>query len=274
MAKNYGTYRNQYGKLVTDRGPSEGQTNLLDKLVAEKVVTDDYTQSLIDAFGQDELSGQNARVLIDNLLAAKSVIIPPSVLGPQEPGKMASPKQLEWVQKLLIEKAVDDVDATAVQAFLDEGLTGRHAGRILDFLFERPAIGAPAPAEGFVGEVGEKISVSGELVVFKKIPSKFGETNLIVVRTAGGQEIKAFSNAKSFWGLSQGQHITIEGEVRSHDTYKGSETTMLKAPKAVAVGDGEGLLGQTITEEPAAVAAAPKKAEKAEDLLDFWGLNN
>ena len=311
MTADFGTYRNQYGKIVHDRGPSVGQVGLITRLVNEKVAPNDYIAGLIENFRNEELSGRNARVLIDALINAKSQIVAPSILGLQDPdGKPASPKQLEWVDKLLGEKDIPEADFTSIMGFVAEGLTGRHAGHILDYLFDRPKAGV-VHSEGFVGEIGEKISVSGELVTFRLIPTKFGETNLIVVRFQDEgmtKEVKTFSNAKSFAGLAEGMHITITGEVKSHEPagQYGGEATVLKAPKAEYVGDGEGLVGQRIEEEaePVAVydealggsiftmpelaqAMADEKAgaplplqqdavqapEKGEDVLSFWGLN-
>jgi hypothetical protein len=269
--KNYGQYRNQYGKLVTDRGPSEGQVNLIAKLLAEKTVpTEGYIAGLIAAFQADDLSGQNARTLIDHLIAAKSPVVAPSTLGPQEAGKPASEKQLTWVQKLRNEKAVPEAEDEVIGGFLGEGLTGRHAGRLLDYLFSLPAFDAPAPAQGYVGQLGEDIEVEGTLSTFRKIPSKFGETNLIVVTLDDGRQVKSFSNAKSFWGLEEGQRITIRGEVRSHETYHGSEATVLKRPQALLDMPAFDPTG----EPPVAAADAAPAPEKGEDILGFWGLDS
>ena len=272
--KNYGTYRNQYGKLVTDRGPSQGQVNLIAKLLGEKILpTHGGLAQLIDEFYANDLSGQNARVLIDSLFQAKSEVVAPSTLGPQEAGKPASDKQLNWVQKLRSEKAVPESEDEAIGGFVTEGLTGRHAGRILDYLFGLPRFDAPAPAQGFVGQLGEDIQVEGVLSTFRTIPSKFGETNLIVVTLDDGRQVKAFSNAKSFWGLEEGQRIGIAGEVKSHEEYHGSEATVLKRPQAFLV-ETEAL-DWTITppSAPVTVEESTPAPEKGEDILGYWGLN-
>jgi hypothetical protein len=269
MTADFGTYRNQYGKIVHDRGPSVGQVGLITRLVGEKIAPNDYVAGLIDAFHNEELSGRNARVLIDALINAKSQIVAPSTLGIQDPdAKLASPKQLEWVNKLLGEKDIPEADFTSIMGFVAEGLTGRHAGRILDYLFDRPAQGV-IHAEGFVGALGQQIEVEGTLTTFRKIPSKFGETNLIVVTLDDGRQVKAFSNAKSFWGLEEGQRITIAGEVRNHETYHGSEATVLKRPQALL-----DMPAFDPTGEPSVAAAdAAPATEKGEDILGFWGLN-
>ena len=105
MALNFGTYRNQYGRIVTDRGPSQGQVDFLAKLVAEKICPNDYIATLIDAFHAEELSGRNASVLIDALMSANSTIVAPSTLGAQEGTRMASEKQLSWVQRLCVARS-------------------------------------------------------------------------------------------------------------------------------------------------------------------------
>jgi len=234
---NFGTFRNQYGKLVHDRGPSEGQREWIERLRVEKILTP-RAEELLDLYNTDDLSGQHARELLDILFGAKSKIVDPSTLGPQDPtGKPASPKQLNWVNKLVGEKDIPDADVTAIQGYLDEGLTGRHAGRILDYLFDRQDQGAAAPAQGFLGTIGEQITVTGTLTTFRAIESRFGPTNLIVITDDEGHQAKVFSNAKGFWGRNEGDRITVTGTVKSHDEFKGSQSTMLSRPKVSGAPD-------------------------------------
>src|SRR3954464_15439597 len=124
MTTDFGKYKNQYGKTVTDRGPSEGQVNLLIKLVDEKIVPNDFIAGLIEDFNADALSGRNAKTLIDTLMNAKSKIVLPSTLPQDGERKPASEKQLHWMNKLLAEKDVPELEAARITAWINEGFPG------------------------------------------------------------------------------------------------------------------------------------------------------
>jgi hypothetical protein len=229
MSTDFGTYKNQYGKTVHDRGPSEGMTKLILTLLAEKVVPNDYVAGLVDRFNTDDLSGREAKNLIDQLIGAKSQIVAPSTLSQDGERSSASEKQLHWINKMLAEKNVPELEAARITTWVNEGFPGRNAGRVMDYLFDLPAANA-VQTQGFLGEIGDKITVEGTITTFRSIDSKFGPTNLIVITTEDGKAVKAFSNAKGFWGLEEGSPVTVTGTVKSHDSFKGSEATVISRP--------------------------------------------
>ena len=135
---DFGTYKNQYGKTVHDRGPSDGMIDLIITLLNEKVVPNGYVADLVDRFNTDDLSGREAKSLIDALIAGKSKIVAPSTLPKDGERKPASEKQLYWIDKMLGEKDVPADEASLIGGWVIEGFPGRNAGRVMDYLFGLP----------------------------------------------------------------------------------------------------------------------------------------
>lgn len=225
--KSFGTYKNQYGKTCTDYGPSPKQSHWIEKLATEKQLAP-RAQLLLDLYNTGDLSGQQAKELLDILFAAKDTTVVPSQLGPQPDGKPASASQIHWVGKLLAEKAVPEAEATAIAGFQDEGLTSRWASKIMDYMFGLPNANTGPVAQGFIGEPGEFIKVTGTIDQLRQVLTKWGTSNLILVKTPEGKAVKTFTSAKWSWGLKPGDEITIGGEVREHENYKGQEATVIK----------------------------------------------
>lgn len=228
--KSFGSYKNQYGKWVQDRGPSPKQVEWIARLSKEKQLTE-WMSEKVAAAQAEELSGRDARSLLNQLFAAKNNIVLPSQIPTYWDGKEASPKQVEWVTKLVDEKDIPAQEYEVIKDFQAQGLTSRVAGALLDYLFAQSDKSAP---KGFLGEIGEKIKVTGKITKLEATYGTYGETNLIIVITEDNKAVKMWSNAKGFAGKKVGDQIALVATVRKYENYKGAEATLVKRPQVMS----------------------------------------
>jgi ribosomal protein L31 len=79
-----------------------------------------------------------------------------------------------------------------------------------------------------VGEVGERVQVSGVVKFIKDMHNDFGSSRLVVVKGQGGEEVKTFTTSKGCWDLEVGSSVSIKGTVSKHEDFKGTKSTMVK----------------------------------------------
>jgi len=96
-----------------------------------------------------------------------------------------------------------------------------------------------ALVQGFVGEVGEK--VTGLAITVKVAKYRAGSYNrsssmFVVAETATGQVVMFSGSARSVMALQRGDEVTIlTAKVRDHDSYMGQDQTVLSHVKVTEV---------------------------------------
>lgn len=94
-----------------------------------------------------------------------------------------------------------------------------------------------AMVQGFLGEVGEKITATATVTVAKYISGSYNRSSsMFMVFTAdNGMVAKAFGSSQTVMGLERGDKVTITGTVKSTEVYQGQQQTVLKGVKAVVL---------------------------------------
>lgn len=103
-----------------------------------------------------------------------------------------------------------------------------------------------AMTQGFVAEVGEKVKdLKGIVKVATTYDASYGYRRatgmFLVIELDSGQMVKiAGTGASLFQGLERGDEVTIlSGTVKSHQSYKGQDQTMLTRAKLAAPAEQE-----------------------------------
>lgn len=98
-----------------------------------------------------------------------------------------------------------------------------------------------AMVQGFLGQVGDKVSLTGTVQVAKYIEGSWNRSSsmFIVVKGDNGQVVKTFGSSKTLFGLQRGYRATVTGTVKAHETYQGQDQTVLTRVKAEVVLDSE-----------------------------------
>ena len=81
-----------------------------------------------------------------------------------------------------------------------------------------------------IGTVGDKITAEVEVTMAKPVSSHFGTSMLYKFVDANGNTYSTFSSSYKF-APEISDKLTISGEVKSHDEFKGFKSTMLKRVK-------------------------------------------
>ncbi len=140
------------------------------------------------------------------------------VIGYLKFGKL-SDKQREWVTKLaddLPNKAKMRAEEREAQAELDAG-------------------------SEYVGKVGERIELEGEIIFTTTVgrDSQWGPRELVKIRDADGNVITTFTTAEWAWSAKRGQLVSGKATVKEHSTYEGTKQTIVSRPK-FTITDKEG----------------------------------
>lgn len=89
------------------------------------------------------------------------------------------------------------------------------------------------PSE-WIGQVGQKLTVTGTVAQVREIDGQYGPTTLVVLK-CGNDIVKWFaSGAKDF---RIGQALSLKGTVKSHGEFRGQKETMLTRCKEVECAD-------------------------------------
>lgn len=95
-----------------------------------------------------------------------------------------------------------------------------------------------AMVQGFIGQVGDKITVTGTVAVAKYIPAPAynrSSSMFIVVNVDGGQVVKIFGSSQSLFSLDRGHRVEVTGKVKDHESYRGQDQTVLSHAKATVL---------------------------------------
>lgn len=92
-----------------------------------------------------------------------------------------------------------------------------------------------ALVQGFLGEVGDKITATGTVRVAKYISAPAynrSASMFVIVELGTGQVVKIFGSSASLFSLDRGYRVTITGKVKAHEAYNGQDQTVLSHAKA------------------------------------------
>ena len=98
-----------------------------------------------------------------------------------------------------------------------------------------------AMVQGFIGEVGEKVSATGTVQVAKYIAGSWNRSSsmFLVIKLVSGQVVKTFGSGASLMELGRGDEVEITGAVKAHETYQGQQQTVLTRAKASVLAAAE-----------------------------------
>jgi DNA/RNA endonuclease YhcR with UshA esterase domain len=96
-----------------------------------------------------------------------------------------------------------------------------------------PVTAGPVLESNYMGTVGEKIEVTGEVTLVKYIQSQFGSSTLINMVSKDGNIASFFSNNGAADNAIKGQVIKVIGKVKKHEEYNGKKRTVLFYTKVV-----------------------------------------
>lgn len=95
-----------------------------------------------------------------------------------------------------------------------------------------------AVVQGFVGEVDEKVTVTGTVKVAKYCEAQAhnrSATMFVIVETVAGQVIKISGSSASLFDLERGDQVELAGTVKAHESYRGQDQTTLFRVKATVL---------------------------------------
>jgi hypothetical protein len=91
---------------------------------------------------------------------------------------------------------------------------------------------------GFLGAVGDKVSVTGTVNVAKYVEAQSynrSSSIFLIVTLDNGQVVKTFGSGASLFSLNRNDRVTLTGAVKAHETYRGQDQTVLIRVKAVVL---------------------------------------
>jgi hypothetical protein len=80
-------------------------------------------------------------------------------------------------------------------------------------------------------EIGEKVTITGTVIMATDIETGFGTSRLIVVKTPEAYIGKMMTTAEWAWDVDFEEEVTVTAVIKSHDTYQGKAQTTLLRPK-------------------------------------------
>ena len=144
----------------------------------------------------------------------------------------------EIIPNLKVKQSTFKLTVAAVQQLCEEGVLS------IPEKVAKPVV-EKKPSE-FVGTVGEKIEVTGTVLLRKLVDGQFGGSLMIIMEDADGNIFKTFTTAKWVWeqipngwtsnpAFIKGDKIKLVGTVAKHDIYNEEKSTILKRPKLIEV---------------------------------------
>lgn len=92
-----------------------------------------------------------------------------------------------------------------------------------------------ALVQGFIGEIGEKISVTATIKVAKYMAAQqygWAAKMFVIAETTDGNIVKISGSSASLFDLERGDVVTLTGKVAGHENYQGQDQTTLSHVKA------------------------------------------
>jgi hypothetical protein len=99
----------------------------------------------------------------------------------------------------------------------------------------------------WLGDVGDKVSLTGECIFTKTYQSFYGYNTLYIVKTEGGSIVKFYTSSQTFGGVEKGVTVEMTGKVKSQDVNADRDNQKVTVLERVKCQDA-----YTITDEEAA----------------------
>lgn len=110
----------------------------------------------------------------------------------------------------------------------------RHIGLVAEREAKRKAEAEARKSGGFVGSVGDKITVTGEVVFYNTYEGTYGTSARVTVLTTDGDRVTTYGSGNTLFGWSAGDKVTFTGKVKDHsDDAKWGKSTVLERAKLV-----------------------------------------
>lgn len=81
------------------------------------------------------------------------------------------------------------------------------------------------------GQVGDKVTVTGNISVATSIETQYGTSRLIIIETADRKTVKLFTSAEWSWTAQVDEAVTVSGAIKSFEDFNGRPQTQLIRPK-------------------------------------------
>ena len=91
----------------------------------------------------------------------------------------------------------------------------------------------------YIGEVGSKSLIEGELIEIKEITTSWGDTTVFTIRTVDGDIVEKMGVLASKFvvdgkSVVEGCKIAFNGTVKKHSEYKGEKKTIISTLSMVS----------------------------------------
>jgi len=114
----------------------------------------------------------------------------------------------------------------------------RHIGLVAEREAKRKAEAESRAGSEFVGEVGDRIDVTGTVVFFNTYDGHYGVSARLTMVTDDGNRVTTYGSGDSLFGWSTGDKIAMKGTVKDHDDDdRFGKSTVLTRVKATELGD-------------------------------------
>ena len=114
----------------------------------------------------------------------------------------------------------------------------RHIGLVAEREAKRKAEAEARKSGGFVGSVGDKVTVTGEVVFYNTYDGTYGTSARLTVLTTDGDRVTTYGSGKTLFGWSAGDKVEFTGKVKGHDDdAKWGKSTSFERVKVKELGE-------------------------------------
>jgi len=123
-----------------------------------------------------------------------------------------------------------DDDTRELRDFVVGKSRGIFVWAVFNALKSGVKVEAPKPTlpSYHVGMMGQKVEFQGEVTFTKVCSGHYGDSVMVKMVDAKGNQFVSFGTGKALWDLTEGDRHTFKGTVSKHDEYKGTKQTSLK----------------------------------------------
>lgn len=114
----------------------------------------------------------------------------------------------------------------------------RHIGLVAEREAKRKAEAEARKTGGFVGKVGDKVTVKGEVTFYNTYDGTYGTSVRLTVLTDGGDKVTTYGSGNSLFGWGSGDKVEFTGKVKSlDDDPKWGKSTVFERVKVKELGE-------------------------------------
>jgi hypothetical protein len=83
------------------------------------------------------------------------------------------------------------------------------------------------------GVIGDKVTITGQIVYTATIDSQYGSSQLIIIKIDDTHKVKMFTTANWAYTVDKDDTVTVTGEIKNFDEYNGEKATQLVREKQI-----------------------------------------